>query len=223
MEKKPIIIIGVLCLISLGLGYWSGLPKEGSRGGSIKGTAIGEFVHIFNGADLKGWSADIPGIWSAQSGRLVGETLGVFKGAPYLAYEEETGDFELKVRAKINGSGNSGVFFRAPDGATVATPQNSYEVQIIGRERLNQVNDRFPTGSLYGFEPSMDLVEDDQWFDLHIVAVKNRIRVSINGEEVVDFTDPNPDYPRRGYIKLQTMQDTQVQFMDFQLKQLAGE
>ena len=223
MQKKPFIIIAILSVISLGLGYWYGLPKESSRGGSIKGTAIGEFVHIFNGADLKGWSADIPGIWSAQSGRLVGETLGVFKGAPYLAYEEETGDFELKVRAKINGSGNSGVFFRAPDGATVATPQNSYEVQIIGRERLNQVNDRFPTGSLYGFEPSMDLVEDDQWFDLHIVAVKNRIRVSINGEEVVDFTDPNPDYPRRGYIKLQTMQDTQVQFMDFQLKQLAGE
>jgi hypothetical protein len=223
MQKKPFIIIAILSVISLGLGYWYGLPKGEASDGLAKGTATREFGHIFNGADLKGWSADIPGVWSAQSGRLVGETLGVFKGAPYLAYEEETGDFELKVRAKINGSGNSGIFFRTPTGATVATPQNSYEVQIIGRERLNQVNDRFPTGSLYGFEPSMDLVKDDQWFDLHIVAVKNRIRVSINGEEVVDFTDPNPDYPRRGYIKLQTMQDTQVQFMDFQLKQLAGE
>ncbi len=32
MEKKPIIIIGVLCLISLGLGYWYGMPKKGSGG-----------------------------------------------------------------------------------------------------------------------------------------------------------------------------------------------
>ncbi|SVD50946.1 uncharacterized protein METZ01_LOCUS403800, partial [marine metagenome] len=31
--KKHIIIIGVLCVISLGLGYWYGLPKEGSGGG----------------------------------------------------------------------------------------------------------------------------------------------------------------------------------------------
>ena len=30
MQKKPVIIISVLCVISLGLGYWVGLPKEGS-------------------------------------------------------------------------------------------------------------------------------------------------------------------------------------------------
>ena len=30
MQKKPAIIIAVLCVISLGLGYWVGLPKEGS-------------------------------------------------------------------------------------------------------------------------------------------------------------------------------------------------
>ena len=29
MQKKPAIIIAVLCVISLGLGYWYGLPKEG--------------------------------------------------------------------------------------------------------------------------------------------------------------------------------------------------
>ena len=33
MQKKPAIIIAVLCVISLGLGYWVGLPKEGSGGG----------------------------------------------------------------------------------------------------------------------------------------------------------------------------------------------
>ena len=31
--KKHIIIIGVLSMISLGLGYWYGMPKEGSGGG----------------------------------------------------------------------------------------------------------------------------------------------------------------------------------------------
>ena len=30
MQKKPAIIIAVLCVIALGLGYWSGLPKEGA-------------------------------------------------------------------------------------------------------------------------------------------------------------------------------------------------
>ena len=31
--KKHIIIIGVLCVISLGLGYWYGMPKVSSGGG----------------------------------------------------------------------------------------------------------------------------------------------------------------------------------------------
>ena len=35
--KKHIIIIGVLCVISLGLGYWVGLPKEGLGGGGGNG------------------------------------------------------------------------------------------------------------------------------------------------------------------------------------------
>ena len=225
MQKKPIIIIAVLSVISLGLGYWYGLPKEDShKGGSSSagsGTVSGEFEHIFDGATMKGWSAESPGVWSVQSGRLVGRTIGGFKGAPYLAHDKEFGDFELKVRVKINGSGNSGIFFRSPTGLTIADPKKAYEVQIIGRERLNLVKGLYPTGSLWGREPSLDLVGDDAWFDLHIVAIKNRIRVSINGQEVVDFTDSNPDYPRRGYIKLQTRQDTDVQFMDFKLKQLA--
>jgi len=35
--KKHIIIIGVLCVISLGLGYWYGMPKEGSGGSGGNG------------------------------------------------------------------------------------------------------------------------------------------------------------------------------------------
>ena len=225
MQKKPIIIIAVLCVISLGLGYWVGLPKEGSniRGISSahRGVVSGEFEHIFDGATTEGWSSEIPGVWSVQSGRLVGRTTGGFKGAPYLAHDKEFGDFELKVKVKINGSGNSGIFFRAPAGPTIAEPGKAYEVQIIGRERLNLTNGRYPTGSLWGREPSLDLVGDDEWCKLHIIAAGNRIKVSLNGQEVVDFTDSNADYPRRGYIKLQTRQDTEVQFMDFQLKELA--
>jgi hypothetical protein len=35
-NKKPIIIIAVLSVLALGLGYWVGLPKEGSGGGDGK-------------------------------------------------------------------------------------------------------------------------------------------------------------------------------------------
>jgi len=34
--KKHIIIIGVLCVIALGLGYWAGMPKEEGSGGNGK-------------------------------------------------------------------------------------------------------------------------------------------------------------------------------------------
>mgnify|MGYP001361522145 CR=1 FL=1 len=139
-NKKPITIIAVLSVLALGLGYWVGQSKEGSSGGNLKtGPVSGEFEQIFDGATLKGWSTEIPGVWSVQSGRLVGRTIGGFKGAPYLAHDKELGDFELKVRVKINGSGNSGINLRAPAGLTIADPRKAYEVQIIGRERLNLV------------------------------------------------------------------------------------
>ena len=37
MQKKPTIIIAVLSVLALGLGYWYGLPKEGSGGGGKNG------------------------------------------------------------------------------------------------------------------------------------------------------------------------------------------
>ena len=36
-NKKPIIIIAVLSVLALGLGYWYGLPEEGSGGGKNGG------------------------------------------------------------------------------------------------------------------------------------------------------------------------------------------
>ena len=40
--KKHIIIIGVLCVISLGLGYWYGLPKEEGSGQENAGNPDGK-------------------------------------------------------------------------------------------------------------------------------------------------------------------------------------
>jgi len=42
MQKKPVIIIAMLCVISLGLGYWVGRPKEGPEGGVGNGGGGGK-------------------------------------------------------------------------------------------------------------------------------------------------------------------------------------
>jgi len=38
MQKKPIIIIAILCVIALGLGYWVGLHKEGPKENAANNT-----------------------------------------------------------------------------------------------------------------------------------------------------------------------------------------
>ena len=52
--KKHIIIIGVLCVIALGLGYWVGLPKGGSVNAEelSKEDVAGEYEHQ-NGGNTK--------------------------------------------------------------------------------------------------------------------------------------------------------------------------
>src|SRR4029079_13539630 len=72
------------------------------------------WVQLFNGTDLTGWKthSDQPGNWKVTSGVLTGSG-----GRSHLF--SDGGDFEnfhLRVEAKINAEGNSGVIFRSEYG-----------------------------------------------------------------------------------------------------------
>ena len=64
---------------------------------------------LFNGTDLTGWSKVGNESWTVEDGLLHGK--GLTKAYGYLETEKDYKDFQLSLRFKCVGDGNSGVFF----------------------------------------------------------------------------------------------------------------
>ena len=182
------------------------------------------FVPLFNGRDLSGWKTHEtqPRGWHVENGVLIG------KGPSRSHLYSERGDyrdFHLRVEAKINKGGNSGVFGRATFGPRwpLKTPQwpVGYEAQI-----LDYPGDATQTGSLYITDRGAavvhvreSLVPTGEWFIEELIVEGDRIIVKVNGKTTADYRDSRPI--DRGYIALQLHDtNTKVEFRQIEIREL---
>ena len=181
------------------------------------------WVQLFNGTDLTGWKThlDQPGDWEVENGLLVG------RGPRPSHLFSERGNFEnfhLRVQAKINDGGDSGIFFRSDfaikliDKFGTRIPPG-YEAQILE----NPTGTR-KTGSLLGTGPWVEfpetLTRPNQWFLLEVVAIDNRIEIKVNGKTTVNFLDPKNTH-KMGHFALQHGHPaSKVQFRKIEIKEL---
>jgi hypothetical protein len=164
---------------------------------------------LFNGKDKSGWQLQpqAEGTWTVQDGHLTGRG-----GRAHLFTDR--GDFEnfhLRVEARINDGGNSGVYFRAALGP--GNPKG-YEAQIA----IGKGDPTYKTGSLYGKKRvAEDLVRPGEWFTEEVTVRGNHIVIKLNGAEVVNYIDPDATY-RRGHIALQhSTPQTVVEFRSVEI------
>ena len=84
----------------------------------------------------------------------------------------------------------------------------------------------FPSGwgfyDLYGRQalpvdggPAKEVGKQHDWNDLEILAQGNRVRLVVNGKQVVDWRDPEPDRIKEGPIGLQLHANTVPQEIHF--------
>jgi WD40 repeat protein/tRNA A-37 threonylcarbamoyl transferase component Bud32 len=192
---------------------------------AIRGDA-GKWVLLFNGKDLTGWKVhpDQPGSWRVEDGELVGNS-------PEGQLFSERGDYEnfhLRTEAKINGRGDSGIFFRSEFGLNrISTNKKGqqhafprgYEAQICSNDQNTP-----RTGSLRGFGPtatvSATLVPPDTWFTMEVIANGRHLAVKVNGQTTVDLVDEQDTY-RRGHFALQSFYaGVDVRFRNIEVKEL---
>ena len=82
-----------------------------------------DWVSLFNGKDLTGWVNIGQEKWEIENGTIHG--VAVTKAYGYLQTEKSYKDFQLALRFKCEGDGNSGVFFHVwfkAGTADVTTP-----------------------------------------------------------------------------------------------------
>lgn len=197
-----LIIMKLVTLLMLSLGIAGSACFADHHGGG--------WASLFDGKSLKGWTAskEHPKSFSVKN-----ETLIVDGGRSHLFY---TGDvngaefknFELKARVKTMKKANGGIYFHT-DYQDEGWPSQGFECQVNTSQK-----DPKKTGSLYAIanvyvpmepeEPFIVRVDkagaqvyrekapstDGKWFDYHIIVKGANVKIKINGETTVDWTQP---------------------------------
>jgi type 1 glutamine amidotransferase len=164
-------------------------------------------VRLFNGRDFEGWEGHIDPYWSIDGAEIVGRNTA--ENAPavstYLLTKNPYRNFRLLFEGKlVTSEMHSGVAIWGKkfdkDGEA-----SSYQGHLV----------MFPSGwGLYDLYRRSGISGDQDgkakkagrqhdWNQMEILAIGNRIRFAVNGQEVLDWTDPKPELCASGPIGLQ--------------------
>lgn len=203
------------------------------------------FEEIFNGEDLTGWSGSAKW-WSVVDGVLTGTTDGTLKSNQFLIFEgEPLKNFELRVKVRINETGNSGLQYRSlrrPDlgkgvvsGSQCDIVGNAagfngmlYEERgrrILARTGQKVVIDEKARPWIIDKMP-VQKFPSDEWHDYRILAQGNHLRHWIDGHCTVDVIDcDEAGRLLQGLLAVQvhTGAAMKVELKDIYLKRLADD
>jgi hypothetical protein len=180
-------------------------PREGKS----------ETIKLFNGKDLDGWVGH-ENLWSVKDGVIVAKNTEPIKVSTYLLTKRKFSDFRLVADVKlVESEMHSGIAFwgrNAPEhgdkytyaGHLVMFPSGWGMFDLFGRNGL-------PVDG----GPAKKVGMQHDWNHLEILAQGNRVRVAVNGHQVVDWRDPEPKRIKEAPIGLQLHANTVPQEVHF--------
>jgi len=146
----------------------------------LPGLAQGGWTTLFNGSTLDGWNPIGDANWELVDGAVQADS-----GSGFLVTPESYGDFELTLQYWVDEPANSGIFIRCADPETV-TDRNSYEVNIYD----TRADQTYRTGGIVHLAAPASVVNSPgQWNTYEIVAQGPRLRVWLNGAQMIDVED----------------------------------
>lgn len=168
------------------------LIVTGCSGATSSAQTDDGWIPLFDGQTLNGWRAsENPGTFRVENGLLV-----VHGPRAHLFYDGPVGNhsfrnFEWKADVRTFPGANSGMYFHTQFQES-GWPAKGYEVQVN-----NSHTDPRRTGSLYAVQDVMNVppAQDGEWFTQHVIVEGKRVRVMVDGRQVVDYTEP--DDPQR--------------------------
>ncbi|EMI26877.1 3-keto-disaccharide hydrolase [Rhodopirellula europaea] len=176
------------------------------------GTAFADdWVTLFDGKNLDGWKASRD---NTQFTIAEGAIIGTSSGQTHFLHTVETyGDFELEMEVKLHDTDlNSGVQIRTALTRNNAKGQSRELIhgpQVDIGKSPGRSGHIFNQGNGAWITPKEDLVRNelmvnDKWNKLRVLALGPRIQTWINGKQVADVTD-NEAYTKypSGVIALQ--------------------
>lgn len=159
------------------------------------------FKPLFDGRTLEGWTTlprnEPTGAWK------VAESVLHVEGRPgNLSTDRDYGDFELRLEWKVGPLGNSGVFYRAPDGGSAFRAAIEYQLADNARQASQDHPDR-QAGAAYGLYPPTQACDrpTGEWNALRIVVRGAEASHWLNGCKVAEFRIGSDEFNRRAAAK----------------------
>lgn len=168
------------------------------------------WILLFDGESLYGWEPATKADWHVDAG-----VIKVATGEPgLLNTTSEFADYQLKVDFRAPTTTNSGIFLRTP---TIPKDPagDCYELNIADTSVSP-----FPTGSFVKRAKATSYKANDGWQSYDVTAQGGHIVVKLDGQTVLDYTDPQPI--GRGRIGLQ-LNSGGVEFRNIKLRPLGGQ
>jgi hypothetical protein len=144
----------------------------------------GNFVKLFNGKDLTGWSG------ARDNYEVTDGTIQCKAGKGGTLYSESKyKDFTVKLEFQLPAGGNNGLAIRYPGQGDPAYT-GMCELQVLDTEdqRYSKIDPRQAHGSAYGMAPAARgyLRPTGQWNHQVVTVRGSKIRVELNGSQILD-------------------------------------
>ncbi len=181
--------------------------------------AAGEWVDLFDGKTLNGWSIHSGfAKYAVEDGVIVGTAVEKSPNS-FLCTDKEYGDFILGFEVKVDSGLNSGVQFRsqiADDNTSFTRVRNGKEQESkLPKDRVYgyqvEIAENASAGNVYdearravfldeSKPAAKNAFKNGEWNKYRVEAKGNSIKTWVNGVLTADFEDP---LTARGIIGLQ--------------------
>ena len=201
-------LLGVCVCLCLILGPVGGGRVAGAEPNTLTPEELAEgWILLFDGQTLFGWKAASEANWEVSDG-----VISVSQGEPgLLCTTSQFGNYVLKVDFRSAPGANSGVFLRTSPAPTDVTTK-CYELNIA-----DAADNPFPSGSFVKRQRCEGNHDSADWQTFEVSADGGHFLVKLDGQLVLDYTDPKP--LGRGFIGLQ-LNSGKVEFRNVKLKPL---
>ncbi len=154
------------------------------------------FVSIFDGKTFNGWkpATESPGTWKIEEGAFIAH--GPRDHLFYVGDEKPFKNFELKVDVMTEPGSNGGIYFHTKYQES-DWPKSGFECQVNVSH-----GDWKKTGSLYDVvNLASTPAKDNKWWTQHIIVKDNKVTVKIDGETVLEYTEPPGAQPGKQFTR----------------------
>lgn len=152
---------------------------------SNKVSHSGQWISLFDGKSMDGWKESEGPSFSIENG-----TIKVAGKRSHLYYNGQVNNhnfknFEFKMQVMTRANSNSGVYFHTRFQQK-GFPDDGFEVQVNNSHR-----DWKRTAGLYDIkDTAATFVKDNEWFELSVTVEGKHVITQINGQTIIDYTEP---------------------------------